>query len=1381
MDIFSTTITAIEAAKWALEKAEKAAKADEEVRKLINRLETSKGVLEEARQLYKLPSKADEQEWLNVNIDSAIEGACSMYKRVLDYLKDDLQADTEARGVRNTIIRRWKGVKWVINESWVRGRIDEIEEQDKIIQNMLQILVATDSHETKLAQKHVQDTLRKVQNSMDVSRFLDTINLLPTDLEKSPMSILEHAQQSLPSWVLNESAFREWVESTRNTPNDWLWVLGDAGTGKTYIATYLARRLQDLDLFDRPLSNDEVTSDESQDLTKERSAPPASRATPIIATAIYYCSFAAREPQITDHIFRALLHQLMTQLWEAAPRRAYDQVQSIHDLVSYQGVHREMKAVHSVLDKVSRSFDQVYLVIDALDELPTSNFGDLVQKLITLRSPTLKFLVTSREGMRAHAKRRLAYILNANNNESTIRTFVNRKLKNIADGDDSNEYIGPSALPERIMTENNRKKITDKIVRLASGNFLCAELQIKQLKGEQTPESLDQALENLSGTVDELVKQAIDRVELQPEKYKAQVGKQAILWAVYARGSSIKFLELQHALAFKFYGDKSKAARDFDEQKLAEATCYFLSIERDSDTVSIHKAIKDFCVEAEKGAIYFEDAHSIIARTCLGCLSMSRKDSRNREEWENAVEESPLLGYAAKNWGWHMAKAHELLPTSPFPNLDIMDLLGEDRFLDTVTVAIQPKLRELGVWQDEMWNTLRTKKPPISVIHILAFFNLPQTAKKWLSSGENPEGFISTSDSRDGYSALYLASILGNHEIVRILMKRGADPTRKNGPEGVTALQSAVMLGHVEVVDTLLEVASEEVSERMVVQKDARGLLPLANACGHIHNAGNIEIVCRLLKVMETMSNRSDLILTRGGPLGHSVLHRAAESDNADIIDALLHFPGGEQLLELPSTKMRDTPLTRAAWASWKNASNSIKYLLDAGANPRARQKDGSTAAHAAAHHEGHMNIERTECLELLLPRSDLSIKDNKGRTVLHSASGAGRPHHVAAILRYLSRRRELIFTTDDEGCTAIMTAAKNISLRKLQCIELLIPVMGKEIPINDAQKLRCVLQRHNYARTFSRLLRYFPDPKALVADKSTTLLRQAVLSGHRAIIKAVIERYGTSDLESRGPQGQTLLIEAVALGHSQVVKYLIDQGADISSPGEVGSTTLQWCVKLCNTDITGAIWTRSPALLLPTQDIQNVLNIASARNPVRKLWQEKGLMPALNRPVHEVECLYAVKSGIAVVVGDKKTERRLRATEGFLGRDEGVYLESNAIPNDAKRKDQDWSMWANDHPYDQGTYHGSDTWFDIGLKRDGKITTRVEVTRNKLNVGNWTTYHVIWDVEKGCQPNTPSTTGWSRFLGPREAQSFMASLRPGDKGWECWISKAEVKAWYED
>jgi len=92
----------------------------------LDRLNCSKLVLDKIRSFYESQDEEFQppSDLLNTTLDK--------YTDILNHITTKLQYK-KAPGLRHKLSRPWKGVRWVVTESWVEGQIKLIEQQEKII------------------------------------------------------------------------------------------------------------------------------------------------------------------------------------------------------------------------------------------------------------------------------------------------------------------------------------------------------------------------------------------------------------------------------------------------------------------------------------------------------------------------------------------------------------------------------------------------------------------------------------------------------------------------------------------------------------------------------------------------------------------------------------------------------------------------------------------------------------------------------------------------------------------------------------------------------------------------------------------------------------------------------------------------------------------------------------------------------------------------------------------------------------------------------------------------------------------------------------------------------------------------------------------------
>lgn len=160
------------------------------------------------------------------------------------------------------------------------------------------------------------------------------------------------------NWVLRSVEWSNWISGKVRS----LWVHGIPGAGKTVLAGYLIREIQDI--------CDSADADRT--------------------TCVYYYCYHANNQDELVPMLKWVVSQLSRTSKYIAPRliRAYEQRHqpSVNDLLDYFAAYLE-------------HFNDVYLVIDALDEsLERKNILDTISILATgSRFEKIRLLTTSRE------------------------------------------------------------------------------------------------------------------------------------------------------------------------------------------------------------------------------------------------------------------------------------------------------------------------------------------------------------------------------------------------------------------------------------------------------------------------------------------------------------------------------------------------------------------------------------------------------------------------------------------------------------------------------------------------------------------------------------------------------------------------------------------------------------------------------------------------------------------------------------------------------------------------------------------------------------------------------------------------------------------------
>jgi len=189
-----------------------------------------------------------------------------------------------------------------------------------------------------------------------------------------------------------------------------------------------------------------------------------------------------------------------------------------------------------------------------------------------------------------------------------------------------------------------------------------------------------------------------------------------------------------------------------------------------------------------------------------------------------------------------------------------------------------------------------------------------------------------------GYTALHLASIHGRKEIVELLINAGADLNIQDN-DGNTALYWASIRGHTECIELLIKAGSVNINIQNYYGKTA------------LHEAsryGYKEIVELLIKAGVNVSIQSNN--------GYTALLLAAKFNQKTIIESLLN----SRLIDNINFQDIDGN-TAFHYVCQHGLKNSIKLLLDAGANVNIQDIKDNTPLHYVYFYNHH------HCIDILL------------------------------------------------------------------------------------------------------------------------------------------------------------------------------------------------------------------------------------------------------------------------------------------------------------------------------------------------------------------------------------------------------------------------------
>jgi len=303
-----------------------------------------------------------------------------------------------------------------------------------------------------------------------------------------------------------------------------------------------------------------------------------------------------------------------------------------------------------------------------------------------------------------------------------------------------------------------------------------------------------------------------------------------------------------------------------------------------------------------------------------------------------------------------------------------------------------------------------------SALYLASINADPDVVDKLLTSGANPDVSLLS-----GETSLMGAANRGRQDVVKLLLDHGADPNRKEINSGQTALMWAAAEKHPDVVQLLVQHNADTNA------RSNNSFTPLMFAVRQgDENVSTVEILINaganvndvfsksgltplMLSSIGGFEKITELLLNHGADptakdnSGNSVLHHAVINPNINIIkDLLAHGSNpNEQLVTKKSDyNMSRNGITPFLAAVEANNYEGVLLLLGAGADPFLTTEQGTTAlmlsAGASVNPTNYIPTSEIEAAtsiaKLLIERgADVNSVGAFGWSALHAAAYHGR------------------------------------------------------------------------------------------------------------------------------------------------------------------------------------------------------------------------------------------------------------------------------------------------------------------------------------------------------------------------------------------------------
>ncbi|ETS80402.1 hypothetical protein PFICI_07931 [Pestalotiopsis fici W106-1] len=671
-----------------------------------------------------------------------------------------------------------------------RSTLEKLDEDvDDIVDRLKLALQLLQQEVTGRVQDDVEDIkalLKLVKSSQDSSGIQQWLNAPDATTNFNEACAKRQPQTGL--WLVKGQRFTDWVTSHRS----FLWLRGFAGCGKSVLC-----------------------STAIQHTYRHR------RSNPQIGIAFFFFTFNDEDKQATSALLRALVSQLSTQAVKST------HLARLRD--SYRQAAPPDEALLGCLRQLIGTFQDVYILIDALDESPRDKHREAVLQLLTdiraWQEPRLHLLVTSRDEVDIRDELDLdpSLIIEMRNSEvdQDITAFIRQTLQ------DKRKFA---------KWKKHHNTIQDALTQRANGMFRWVECQFRSLaRCPPNQQLLEQLLHSLPKSLDDTYARMLENIAPDLVDYAKQM-----LTILCCAIRPLSDTELLDALAVRIDSDCSHdysydATRRFNDISALEEICPgFMEVDTDFNTRDVtirlaHFSVREF-LEAKRILQYEAIAlfhvqrqigHTHMAGICLASLLYPQQ--KDNKALSKVTEESALLRYAARHWPEHFTQCG---------SKSIIEMQSWPLFQTTGPYF----MRWVRTWNIDEASGRFTYEAP-KPLYYVAFLGLNTIAAMLLGShdmnfnselapGSDSTIYVinRTAASRDHIyvleslsedmdinvnagrygTALHAAAANGHESTVQLLLEKGAD-VNDNSEMYRTALHVAAANGHESTVQLLLE------------------------------------------------------------------------------------------------------------------------------------------------------------------------------------------------------------------------------------------------------------------------------------------------------------------------------------------------------------------------------------------------------------------------------------------------------------------------------------------------------------------------------------------------------------------------------------------------
>ncbi|TVY85465.1 Ankyrin repeat and KH domain-containing protein [Lachnellula suecica] len=803
-------------------------------------------------------------------------------------------------------------------------------------------------------------------NRVELVKICDWLS--PVLFKEKHESILSMRPGKINEWFLQSPEITRFIAQAGQI----LWAPGIPGSGKTLLSSTIIEYLQNFSLS-RTLRT---------------------------SVAYAYCDWREQNSQTTMGLIACFVRQFLEAFWDINGAIPED-ILIIYDKHLEDNSRPSKAELIPMLKSVTAGSDQVFIVVDALDECPELTRMEIIDSLEYLED--INLLITSR------------YLGDIQNRlENAVRVDISppeTDLRRYAE-----DWIAKKPVLYKnfyALVDEEREKHLSTIVDISKGMFPVVQ-SLVQTWGDVPRQLRPKGSEpwKISDELEAYYSDVFTRI-LRTENLVGYLARSILMWTAFSKRPITDRELLDHQETKILSGAVDYRQRALKEHRdLYTSSCAgVLNINSDTGVVSlVHVTMQSHLQQASD--VYFPRFQENMTKHCVEYLSRGAFGlgpcASNKTMLER-LDQNPFLQYAASEWGHHafgpgekdnkeaiirflnndlaveatiqaknMPSDWKFYPQSidseayphGVPGIGLAALFGLATIVEAMMDGSENEKKDAALFwaatggsADIVEFLLKCGVSPnvLGVVRAAAENGHENVIRKLIEYGAD----INAKGYEDEGNALQTAAIKGNEKLIRFLLEQGADPNVEGGEVG-SVLHIAAVNGDESISQLLLEHGADPNTKGGMYGF----ALQAAVEEGH-------ENIIRML-----LENGASVNL-EGGPYGNA-LQAAAENGDKDVVELLLAHGanidamiGGEKYTALQEVARR-------------GLEEMVEFLIDHGANMGSRQRNGQTALHQAAKED------QAAVVALLLRKgANHNIRDQRGFTALDWAKKKNFPEVI--------------------------------------------------------------------------------------------------------------------------------------------------------------------------------------------------------------------------------------------------------------------------------------------------------------------------------------------------------------------------------------------------